>query len=317
MLSTFLHRTYAPEGDGRRISDKGTFSGWCAEHGFPAPQVLAVWDDGALVHEEIEGRGLPEDDLFSKPTNMNQGWQTARWRYDGAGGWVGRDGRTRTGAALLEELAAASRQIPSRRRWRSKRLALMPCLRNHSDVLPLTTGALCSMRVVTYRAPGGRAQLLNAAFKMATGDAPADNFHFGGVMSPVDLATGRLGTGLRRVGHLLLPTERHPDTDVEIAGYQLPDWDVAITTALRAHDASLVSPLFGWDVALTANGPMLLEGNIDSGVDIMQAPSGQPLGLTPYVAAVNAHMRALEARGMIARPIAARGSTSTHGSTSA
>ncbi len=55
-----------------------------------------------------------------------------------------------------------------------------------------------------------------------------------------------------------------------------------VDLALLAHER-LGEPCFvGWDVALTINGPILLEGNDKFGVDLAQMPSGQPLGETKY-----------------------------------
>ena len=113
------------------------------------------------------------------------------------------------------------------------------------------------------------------------------------MLAPVDPATGRLGPALRQQGRALVPAERHPDSGAVIEGFALPHWEAARALALRAHDAARAVPAFGWDVALTPDGPVLIEGNQWSNPDIAQAPTGRPLGDTPYVAALNAHLRTL------------------------
>ena len=289
----FLSRAYEAVGDGPRIRDKRQFTAWCAEHGLPAVPVLVEWARGQVVYDTRPGGALPADDLFSKPPDATYGSGAARWAYDGRGGYVGRDGRPRSADALAAELAAASLEGTARGRKRSHRMLLMPCLRNDPRLAPLTNGALCTVRIVTYRRPGGRAEFLVATYKMAAGDAPADNFHFGGMLAPVDPATGRLGPALRQQGKALTPVERHPDSGAVIEGFQLPHWEAARALALRAHDAARAVPAFGWDVALTPDGPVLIEGNQWSNPDIAQAPTGRPLGDTAYVAALNAHLRTL------------------------
>jgi hypothetical protein len=82
------------------------------------------------------------------------------------------------------------------------------------------------------------------------GDATVDNFHFGGMIAPVDLATGRLGSGLRREGRLLAEIAHHPDTGVAIEDHQLPLWDAVTSLVRRAHDAARGMPAIGWDVAI-------------------------------------------------------------------
>ena len=192
----------------------------------------------------------------------------------------------------MAELAEASRVGYRMWDYWSYRVILMPLLHNDARIAPLTTGALSTVRIVTYRLPGGPAQFLVATYKMATGGAPADNFHFGGMIAPVDPDTGRLGPALRRQGRALVPVERHPDTGALIEGHQLPHWEAARALALRAHDAARAVPSLGWDVALTPDGPVLIEGNLYSNPDIAQAPTGRPLTDTPYLAALNAHLRA-------------------------
>ncbi|HEU4630923.1 MAG TPA: sugar-transfer associated ATP-grasp domain-containing protein [Gemmatimonadaceae bacterium] len=276
---------------------KARFSEWCRAHGLPGVPVLLEFDHGELVASRLPGdpaSSLPRGDLFSKPNDATGGHGTERWRYvsdHGDGGWMARDGRIRSAAALLEELARTSLTLPLRDFRRSRRMLLQPCLRNHRDLLPLTPGALCTLRILTFRMPGERARVLLAAYRMAVGDAPADNFHFGGIITSVDLATGRLGVALRRQGHVLVPVERHPDTGTPIGGFPLPCWQQAVSLAERALDAAPGLPAVGWDVAITDDGPVLVEGNLASNPDIAQAPTGIPLSDTPYPAALEAHLR--------------------------
>lgn len=286
------------ESDAGNFRDKARFAEWCRAHALPAAPVLLEFDRGELVASKLAGdpaTALPPCDLFSKPNDATGGHGTQRWRHvptdGGGGGWTAGDGRVRSGAELLGELAHTSLILPLKDYRRSRRMLLQPCLRNHRDLLPLTPGALCTARILTFRVPGGRAQVLLAAYRMAVGDAPADNFHFGGIITAVDLSTGRLGASLRRRQHVLVPVERHPDTGTPIAGYQLPYWRETLALARGALDAARGIPLVGWDVAITDDGPVLVEGNLASNPDIAQAPTGIPLSDTPYPDALEAHVR--------------------------
>jgi hypothetical protein len=60
----------------------------------------------------------------------------------------------------------------------------------------------------------------------------------------------------------------------------------------HALDLARGLPLVGWDIAITDDGPVLIEGNMASNPDIAQAPTGIPLSDTPFPAAIDAHMRA-------------------------
>ena len=287
------------DSDAAVLRDKPRFAEWCRAHGLPGVPTLLEYDAGQLVESNLgddPAAALPRRDLFSKPVDATGGHGTARWRYadtpDGVGAWVGRDGRARTGAEVLAEVAEVSRTLPLQGKRKSRRMVVQPALRNHRDLLPLTPGALNTLRILTARPPGGPARVVLAAFRLAVGDAPADNFHFGGMMAPVDLATGRLGTAVRRQRRALVPVERHPDTGAVIAGHQVPCWAEAVALAERALDAARRVPVIGWDVAITDDGPVLIEANAASNPDIAQAPTGVPLSDTPLPGVLDAHMRA-------------------------
>jgi hypothetical protein len=136
-----------------------------------------------------------------------------------------------------------------------------------------------------------------AVYRMPTGAAVADNFDLGAIAAPIDLATGRLGAGVQKLGdHAANAVATHPDTGARIAGHVLPDWARALDLARRAHRA-LPSPrttaaIIGWDVVLTPAGPVLLECNAIPGVFLAQMPTGIPLGDTAYAAALVARLRA-------------------------
>lgn len=87
-----------------------------------------------------------------------------------------------------------------------------------------------------------------------------DNSHQGGLYACVDLATGRLST----CGAMDLFPEQyshHPDTGVLVEGVQLPYWEETIevcSLALRALPNLYFS---GLDIAISTDGPVVIETN--------------------------------------------------------
>lgn len=287
-----------PRTDGYPIADKLAFAEWCRANSLAAVPTLVEYERGELVVQTLPGdaaSSLPRSDLFSKPSDGTGGHGSERWRYeagpDGEARWIGRDGRPRSAAGLLEELAHRSLTLAGKYGKASRRMLLQPCLRNHRDLLALTPAGLCTVRLVTYRAPGGGARALRAMYKMPTGDSPADNFCYGGIIAPVDLATGRVGPAVRRRGRVLVPVERHPDTGTPIDGHRLPHWAETVALGVRALDVARGRPSIGWDIAITDDGPVLVEGNTLSNPDVAQVPSGDPLSDTPYPGALEAYVR--------------------------
>jgi len=284
-------RAHKSREHGRILTDKRLFDGWCRANGFPTTTLLMEFQQGDVTYAAPGARSLPPCDLFSMPSEAAGGHGARRWIYAVSGGCVGSDGRTRQAAELLEELAEMSRSLPRMYGMESRRIMLQKCLRNHRELLPLTPGGLCTVRFQTYRWPDGAPQLLLAVYKMPVGDSAADNFCFGGVIAPVDVATGRIGQPIFRRGRVITTIERHPDTGAAIEGHQIPLWEDAVRLVLRAHAAVGRMAAVGWDVAILDEGPALVEGNTLPSPDLAQEPLGVPLGETPFVRCINAHVR--------------------------
>ena len=97
---------------------------------------------------------------------------------------------------------------------------------------------------------------------------PADNADRGGVRAVIDLKTGVLGDVVETVGNGEIRVHsKHPDTEVQIAGVQIPRWE-RIVKDLKSV-ASVIKPLVkivGWDVVLTEDSYAVIEGNNASDV---------------------------------------------------
>ena len=92
--------------------------------------------------------------------------------------------------------------------------------------------------------------------------------------------------------------DRHPDTGAVFAEVTVPFWDEVRDITARAAPALPLGSL-GWDVALTPEGPVLIEANYSWGIDTMQMGWGG-LGMTEI------GRRALEHRDATIRPRAQR-----------
>ena len=63
-----------------------------------------------------------------------------------------------------------------------------------------------------------------------------------------------------------------------MAGMQLPFWDQVVDLGLNAHRALSKTPVVGWDIALTPDGPVLVEGNVIADIETFQQIMGRPIG---------------------------------------
>jgi hypothetical protein len=260
--------------DGREMLDKGRFFADCNEYGLPTTPILAEFQEGALARWYGPDPGkLPHADLFSKPTRGVNG-RGASWWHRGPSGWYRSEGESLGTEQVLRLLAQESAKEP---------LILQPKLSNHPRMATVSAGGLCTVRVVTVGLPGGNAELVVASLRMPIGLSATDNFAGGGLGSAIDLDTGCLRAAVRKrpdYGYAVYST--HPDTGQAIEGFCVPCWDEVVELCLRGQEAFSQYHSVGWDVAVTEDGPLLLEGNSDWGIDVIQIPHELPIGLTRF-----------------------------------
>lgn len=125
-----------------------------------------------------------------------------------------------------------------------------------------------------------------------------DNWTQGGLSARVDLATGVLGKATRLPdGDRLEWFSHHPDTGAPIEGCVVPFWENTVATVLKAARAISFLEYVGWDIIVAPDGPVVLEANINSGMNVLQVH--QPLLADPRARAY------MEKRGVVG-PLDAR-----------
>jgi hypothetical protein len=88
-----------------------------------------------------------------------------------------------------------------------------------------------------------------------------DNACSGGFFVNVDLETGRLeGKGFQFLRYGREVFVEHPDTKVVLGGRCVPYFKEAINL-VKAALALLPAKIVGWDVAVSEDGPVLVEAN--------------------------------------------------------
>jgi hypothetical protein len=269
-----------------RIRNKEVFTRLCAEHALPVVPILAEFMDGDML---AQAPIRPHVDLFSKPADLMLGVGTALWRWQNSGSYKEQSGPE---LELQDIFAALSRKSAARVDGSpSGRIILQERVTNHPAMVgQLTIGGLATIRIVTCRSPSEAIDFLPPVIRMPVGDAIADNIAQGGLAAPID-ASGRIaGPAIRkdkRYGVSIFT--HHPTTGVKLPGFQLPHWPQVYDLARRAH---LIFPslhFIGWDIALTADGPVLVEGNAWWDVDLTVLPHAITLADTQFIPYYNFH----------------------------
>jgi hypothetical protein len=242
------------------LSDKALFAEHCRARSIPTVPVLAVFRDGqAKLHTDP---GEFERDLFVKPVFGRGGKGAERWDFS-SGLYLSPRAKWLTREELFKSLKERSREAG---------LIIQPRIINHPVLDSFNNGALSTVRILTCLDETGEPEVLGAAMRMAIGgNHTVDNLHSGGIAAAVDLATGRLGPASNLGADCTLGwMDRHPDSGARITGTKLPLWNEVCDFAMATHKAFNDRVIVGWDIAITAEGPVLVEGNGAPDLDIMQ-----------------------------------------------
>ena len=148
-------------------------------------------------------------------------------------------------------------------------------LLQHSEMQKLSLNSVNTIRIVTVRTgeeiegvENGKVNFVYAGVRMGQGESYVDNLHSGGMMAILDLETGKVITnGANHENHVY---EVHPDTGTVIKGFTIPFFKEA--KELIAVAGKDIDGFLGWDVAITENGPVLIEANGSPGADGLQIP---------------------------------------------
>lgn len=242
---------------GSPLNDKARFAEYCGRHRLPCVKTLLRFD------RKRTSVRLPDRDLFVKPQRGRGGRGAERWDRIARGLYSGPAAERLDSGELLARLVRRSRRQP---------LIVQPRLEPHAALADLTAGALPTVRIVTCLDEYGRPEVMVAVFRMSIGaNRTVDNMHAGGIAAAVETATGQLGCASDLGMDASLGWfSAHPDTGEPIEGRVLPFWDGAKRLAIEAHRAFADRTVIGWDIAILEDGPILVEGNGNPDLDIIQ-----------------------------------------------
>jgi hypothetical protein len=288
-----LHRTLLVE-NWRRTSlgNKRKFAEFCDQAGVPTIPTFVTFERGQ-ANWRIADRALLDRDLFAK-LGKGKGARGATWfQRIAANRFRSPNGEEMALDEVLDSLQARSLEAP---------IILQPRLVNHPAIADLATDSLLVVRVITCLNPLFEPEATHGMLRILGKLEPTwgTTVEFG---APVDLATGRLGalTGDKIDGALDWHCS-HPVTGMRVEGRFLPHWAEIRELAVTAHRASRGRLLIGWDIALTAEGPLIVEGNGLPDVAFLQRVHRSPIGMSPLGPLLTFHLRRLEASRREIRP---------------
>lgn len=114
-------------------------------------------------------------------------------------------------------------------------------------------------RLVTLLAPDGEVLIVGSYVRFSNGDAMVDNLSQGGLAVSVDRVEGTLAEfAYDRKGNSYAT---HPKSGLEFKNFRVPFWEQVISLGKNTQRKLGFSRLLGMDIAVTPQGPLIIEIN--------------------------------------------------------
>jgi hypothetical protein len=143
-------------------------------------------------------------------------------------------------------------------------------LRQHPFLAELAPSTTNTVRMVTFLNHRNEVDLHFAILRLGRRGSTGDNWDRGGLSVQVNLETGELGRGILKPKYGGTWTDTHPDTNVRFAGRRLPFWREVSEVCMQAARLTPGLRSVGWDVVITEQGPVIIEGNPDWDLQMVQ-----------------------------------------------
>lgn len=171
------------------------------------------------------------------------------------------------------------------RLMKNKQTLCEEVIKQHPELSAVYGHAVNTIRAVTM-VKNNKVFLATALLRIGNGGRVVDNFNNGGMVTPIDVDTGIVTSPAQdKSGNTYA---NHPYTGTQIEGIHIPFWQECLSLVKSAATVVPDVRYVGWDVAITPNGPLIIEGNHFPGHDIYHLPAQTPdkIGVLPSFEAI-------------------------------
>lgn len=137
----------------------------------------------------------------------------------------------------------------------------------HDEMNKLCPSSVNTLRIVTLR-KNNKTHIMLRVIRIGDGKHDVDNFHSGGMYSYFDENGVIICPAMDRENKIYV---NHPVTKTKIKGFKIPYYKEAIELAIEASKKVKQVTYVGFDIAITKDGPILIEGNETPGYDVYQS----------------------------------------------
>ncbi|PWH83747.1 hypothetical protein DIS18_04115 [Algibacter marinivivus] len=135
-------------------------------------------------------------------------------------------------------------------------------VKQHSEINKIHSSSVNTLRLITLITSTNSIEIISAFMRFGVGKSVVDNSSSGGFFVGINLEDGTL----KKTGHYLLEfggkeISKHPDSSFKLAGFKIPFYKEACEIVISATKV-IPDRLIGWDVAITNEGPLIIEANL-------------------------------------------------------
>jgi len=133
----------------------------------------------------------------------------------------------------------------------------------HPEIDRIYSHSLNTVRFETYLNPQGEKKIRTCYIRFGNNGSIVDNGAAGGIAVPVSIESGQLAeTGYKKARGLQKKVKyvKHPESDILFKDFTVPYFEEAKNLAFQCLKF-VPDGYIGWDIAITQNGPILIEGN--------------------------------------------------------
>ena len=236
------------------LRDKFLFGQYLTSLKFPTPRNIALFEKGNITWlsnmrtEPLSALNNTDEDIdgFCKQLTGLMGEGAFPLRISG--------GKIYTGEKEISTDELHSK-INGQYLWQERII-------QHEKMSALHPSSVNTIRLISFN-NNNRIEIFSGTLRVGAKSNRVDNWNAGGIAFGIDLPTGRVRRkGVYKPGYGT-GVEVHPDSGIRLEGFQIPFFEESMALTKRLHEYFYGTHSIGWDLALTPQGPVFVEGNDD------------------------------------------------------
>lgn len=256
------------------ISDKFYFNIFLEKLNIPTPKILMYIKDGEILfaderyHKVTHSRNIEDElklffandmDVFAKPSDGQYGNGIFSLLIENGNVYI--KNKLSDINHLIDLITKGNYLIQKR-------------VVQHPLISAFCSTTLNSIRLQTVMSKDGEVIPFGAGLRIGREGSDVDNWAKGGVYVGIDMETGRLRKkGFLKIGYGTT-CEEHPDSHITFENFEIPFFEEAVKLSVKLHKLMYRCHSIGWDIAITENGPVFIEGNSLWQLSLVQTGNG-------------------------------------------